>query len=190
MRTPAEGCTKCSLSNHRQNIVWHRGNPFGAIVLIGEAPGADEDATGKAFVGRAGKKLDEILMKAKAYNANVPIAPEEVLIVNTVKCRPPENRVPTEDEMTKCRPYLQSQLELSNPHIIVLLGKTSADALLGGKSSLGDYRGSVHQCEIGSVVAPAVVTYHPAALLRNPKWGAEVVKDFKEVIRLWKDLNG
>ena len=188
MRNPATDCTKCALHKSRTNVVWNRGNPFGAITLIGEAPGAKEDETGKAFVGRSGKKLDEILTKAKTFAQDVPLLPEEVLIVNTIKCRPPDNRVPTDDEIKKCRPYLKAQLELANPRILILLGKTASDTIIGGKDTLGEYRGHTYQCEFGSLVVPTIVTYHPAAVLRNSNYGKDVVTDIKAVIKLWREL--
>jgi DNA polymerase len=128
-------------------------------MLVGEGPGQTEDATGRPFVGRAGELLTEIL-------AAIGFAREEVFICNVVKCRPPQNRKPLPDEMTACSHYLVNQIELIRPKVILALGATAAEALLGTRKSLADLRGKVHSYR----GIPLVVTYHPAALLRNPNW--------------------
>ena len=153
------GCHQCFLSEGRAKTVPGEGNPKAQLVLVGEGPGQTEDQTGRPFVGRAGELLNDIL-KAIGY------AREEVFICNVVKCRPPQNRKPLPDEMKACLPYLEAQLDLIRPKVILALGATAAEALLKVKRSLSDLRGKVHSYR----GVPLVVTYHPAALLRNPNW--------------------
>jgi DNA polymerase len=128
-------------------------------MFIGEGPGATEDALGRPFVGQAGKLLDEIIQA-------IGLRREDVYITNIVKCRPPQNRKPLPDEMAACLPYLHRQIALIRPKVIVALGGTAGEALLSTRKSLGELRGKVHS--YGGI--PLVVTYHPAALLRNPNW--------------------
>lgn len=153
------GCTKCVLSQTRTKTVPGEGNPNARLLLIGEGPGQTEDETGRPFVGRAGELLNGIL-------AAIGFQREEVFICNVVKCRPPQNRKPLPDEMSACSSYLDAQLRLVQPKVILALGSTAAEALLKVKRSLGDLRGKVHSYQ----GTPLVVTYHPAALLRNPNW--------------------
>jgi DNA polymerase len=152
-------CESCALCAHRTNAVPGEGNPHAGLVFVGEGPGATEDATGRPFVGQAGKLLDEII-------AAIGFRREDVYIANVVKCRPPQNRTPLPDEIAACMPYLRRQLALIKPKVIVALGATAAAALLDTRKSLGELRGKVHL--YGGI--PLVVTYHPAALLRNPNW--------------------
>jgi len=153
------GCTSCPLSAGRTKTVPGEGDPHARLLLVGEGPGAKEDATGRPFVGRAGELLNDIL---EAIN----ISRESVFIANIVKCRPPKNRKPLPDEVAACLPYLQRQVALIQPKVILALGGTAAENLLGVRRSLGQMRGQVHS--YGGI--PLVVTYHPAALLRNPNW--------------------
>jgi len=152
-------CRKCPLCEGRTHAVPGEGHPKARLVLIGEGPGAVEDETGRPFVGPAGELLNGIL-------AAIEIPREAVYIANIVKCRPPQNRKPLPDEVAACLPYLHRQLALIQPKVIVALGGTAAEGLLGVKKSLGDLRGKVHRLD----GIPLVVTYHPAALLRNPNW--------------------
>ncbi len=149
----------CALCANRTNAVPGEGNPHAGLVFVGEGPGATEDATGRPFVGQAGKLLDDII-------AAIELRREDVYITNVVKCRPPQNRTPLPDEISACMPFLRRQLALLKPKVIVALGATAAAALLDTRKSLGDLRGKVHS--YGGI--PLVVTYHPAALLRNPNW--------------------
>ena len=149
----------CGLCPARTNAVPGEGSPKADLVLVGEGPGATEDETGRPFVGAAGRLLDEIL-------AAVGLARGEVFICNVVKCRPPQNRKPLPDEIAACIPYLHRQLAIIRPKVIMTLGGTAAEALLGTKQSLGKLRGLVHTYD----EIPLVATYHPAALLRNPNW--------------------
>lgn len=153
------GCRRCPLCEGRTNTVPGEGNPRAALMCIGEGPGANEDAQGRPFVGAAGKLLDQIL-------AAIECPRETVFIANIVKCRPPQNRKPLPDEAAACLPYLHRQIALVRPRVLLAMGGTAAEHLLGVKQSLGALRGQVHR--YGEI--PVVVTYHPAALLRNPNW--------------------
>jgi DNA polymerase len=149
----------CELCPHRTNAVPGEGNPKARLVLIGEGPGATEDSTGRPFVGQAGHLLDTILEA-------IDVPRTSVYITNIVKCRPPQNRKPLPDEIAACIPYLHRQLDLIAPKVIVAMGGTAGEALLGVRKSLGELRGKVHTYN----GIPLIVTYHPAALLRNPNW--------------------
>lgn len=149
----------CGLCPPRKNAVPGEGNPSAKLVLVGEGPGANEDETGRPFVGQAGKLLDGIL-------AAIELRREDVFICNVVKCRPPQNRKPLPEEIEACLPYLRRQLAILQPKVILALGATAAETLLGVKKSLGALRLKVHRYD----GIPLVVTYHPAALLRNPNW--------------------
>ena len=149
----------CELCPGRKHAVPGEGNPAARLVLIGEGPGATEDATGRPFVGQAGQLLESILDA-------IEVPRSSVYITNIVKCRPPQNRKPLPDEIAACIPYLHRQLELLQPKVILAMGGTAGESLLGVRKSLGDLRGKVHTYN----GIPLVVTYHPAALLRNPNW--------------------
>jgi DNA polymerase len=154
-----EACRKCQLGGSRLHSVPGEGDPHAGMVVVGEAPGATEDETGRPFVGRAGQLLNEIL-KAIGFKR------EEVFICNVLKCRPPGNRDPEPLEVAACSPYLHRQLELLGPRVILAMGRPAAHALLGSNASLNELRGKVHRYR----GIPLIVTYHPAALLRNPHW--------------------
>ena len=149
----------CGLCAARTNAVPGEGNPDARMVLVGEGPGATEDATGRPFVGQAGKLLDGILEA-------IEVPRTSVYITNIVKCRPPQNRKPLPDEIAACIPYLHRQLELIRPKVILAMGGTAAEAMLGVRKGLGELRNKVHTYN----GIPLIVTYHPAALLRNPNW--------------------
>jgi uracil-DNA glycosylase len=149
----------CGLCPGRTKAVPGEGNTDAKLMLVGEGPGATEDATGRPFVGQAGKLLDDIL-------AAIDVPRETVYITNIVKCRPPQNRKPLPDEIAACIPYLYRQLELIRPKVILALGGTAGEAMLGVRKGLGELRSKVHSFN----GIPLVVTYHPAALLRNPNW--------------------
>jgi uracil-DNA glycosylase family 4 len=149
----------CEICPHRTHAVPGEGNPEARLVLVGEGPGATEDASGRPFVGQAGRLLDTILEA-------IDVPRTSVYITNIVKCRPPQNRKPLPDEIAACIPYLHRQLELIRPKVIVAMGGTAGESLLGVKKSLGELRGKVHTYN----GIPLIVTYHPAALLRNPNW--------------------
>lgn len=171
-------CVKCSLGTTRINFVFGVGNPNADIVFIGEAPGADEDAQGKPFVGRAGQLLNKILEA-------IHFKREEVYICNILKCRPPNNREPQPDEIDQCEPHLWKQLELLNPKIIVCLGRVAGQTLLRTTESLGELRGKVHSYR----GIKLVVTYHPAALLRNPNWKKPTWEDVQWIRKMYDEMN-
>lgn len=171
-------CQKCSLGKTRKNFVFGVGNPNAEIMLVGEAPGADEDEQGEPFVGRAGQLLNKILEAIKLKR-------EEVYICNILKCRPPNNRTPEPDEMETCEPYLKKQIELINPKVILCLGRISAHALLKTNESLTELREKIHKYEN----IPLMVTYHPAALLRNPNWKIPTWEDVKNFRKLYDSLS-
>lgn len=152
-------CAKCPLCEDRKNTVPGEGNPTARLLLVGEGPGATEDETGRPFVGRAGELLTSIL-------AAIDLPREQVFIANVVKCRPPGNRKPLPEEVAACLPYLERQVALIQPAVMLALGATAAEALLGVRKALGQLRERVHLYH----GIPLVVTYHPAALLRNPHW--------------------
>lgn len=153
------GCRKCPLCEGRTHAVPGEGDPGARLVIVGEGPGQNEDQTGRPFVGRAGELLDKILLSIEVPRASA-------YILNIVKCRPPANRAPLPEEIAACVPYLHRQLALLRPKVILAAGTTAAAGLLRTRKSLGQLRGQVHR--YGDV--PLVVTYHPAALLRNPNW--------------------
>jgi DNA polymerase len=163
-------CQKCPLGSTRTNFVFGVGNPQAGLVLVGEAPGADEDLKGEPFVGRAGQLLNKIL---EAIN----FKREEVYICNILKCRPPNNREPLPDEVTQCEPHLWKQLELINPKIILCLGRVAAQVLLKTNDSLTKMRGTMHDYH----GIKLMVTYHPAALLRNPNWKRPTWEDVQKL---------
>lgn len=158
------GCTKCRLSKSRTHLVLDRGNPQARVVLIGEGPGADEDARGQAFVGRAGQLMDA-LFRAIGIDTN-----RQMLILNVIKCRPPENRQPMADEAETCLPYLRKQLELVQPKLIVLLGATAVKHALG-RRDLESMESVVGQffTDPRFPGAVLVILYHPAFILRDPR---------------------
>jgi uracil-DNA glycosylase family 4 len=172
-------CMKCPLGKTRTKFVFGVGNPHARLMFIGEAPGADEDAQGEPFVGRAGQLLNKILVA-------IQMKREEVYIANILKCRPPNNRTPIPEEVEACMPYLKKQIALIKPQIIVCLGLTAAQNLLGINDSLGKLRGRLLSFEN----TPLMVTYHPAALLRNPNWKPAAWEDFQAVQKYLADHAG
>jgi DNA polymerase len=170
-------CQKCVLGATRNKFVFGSGNPDADVIVIGEGPGADEDAQGLPFVGRAGRLLTDIL---KAINFNR----EDIYIANIVKCRPPGNRTPSPQEMDACLPYLKKQIGLIKPKLILCLGLTAAQGLLKKKDSLTNMRGKVFEFENAKVI----VTFHPAALLRNPNWKRDCWEDVKKFRKLYDGI--
>lgn len=163
-------CNKCKLCTNRTNIVFGVGNKDANIMMIGEGPGADEDREGKPFVGKAGQLMDKALI-------GLGIKREELYIANIVKCRPPSNRVPEEDEANACLNYLRNQVILVKPKIIVLLGSTALKNILGKEYSITAMRGKWIE-QKGIFYMP---TWHPAALLRDENKKIEFWNDLKEV---------
>ncbi|MBI5436634.1 MAG: uracil-DNA glycosylase [Nitrosomonadales bacterium] len=168
LKTMVRDCTACKLRAGCTQTVFGVGDEKADWLFVGEGPGADEDALGEPFVGQAGKLLDNMLAAIKLKRGN------NVYIANIVKCRPPGNRNPEADEIAQCLPYLQRQIALIQPKLIVALGKTAASAMLGKEATLGSLRGKLHDYR----GIPLIITYHPAYLLRSPM----------EKAKAWQDL--
>jgi uracil-DNA glycosylase family 4 len=152
-----QGCTRCKLCQARRSVVFGSGNPRAELIVIGEGPGADEDAQGLPFVGRAGQLLTRML-------ESVQLSRDEVYVTNTVKCRPPGNRNPEADELAACAPMLGAQFAALQPKVVLALGAVATQVLLGTKEAIGKLRGRIHP--YGSAIL--IPTFHPAFLLRNP----------------------
>lgn len=162
-------CTRCPLAfTGRHTIVFADGDPNARLMFVGEGPGADEDAQGLPFVGRAGQLLNNMI-------AAMGLKRSEVYIANVVKCRPPQNRTPEPVEANTCMQFLWRQIDIVRPEVIVALGATAATYLFGGKASLASLRGRIHSVRN----AKLIVTYHPAFLLRDPRQKAEAWKDLQ-----------
>lgn len=172
-----KNCKKCKLCTGRKNIVFGEGNKEASLMFIGEGPGADEDAQGLPFVGKAGQLMN------KAFQG-LGLKREEVYIANIVKCRPPSNRVPEDDEATACLDYLRNQVILVKPKIIVLLGSTALKNILGKEYGITASRGKWIE-QKGIKYMP---TWHPAALLRDENKKVEFWKDLKEVVKKYNEL--
>ncbi len=168
LQASVAGCTRCPLHQSRTQTVFGVGNQNADWMIIGEAPGAEEDRRGEPFVGRAGKLLDEMLRA-------VGLDRGTVFITNILKCRPPGNRDPAADEAAACRDYLERQIELIKPRLVLAVGRIAAQQLLHTDSPLGRLRGRAHSLNSGQV--PLVVTYHPAYLLRSPSQKRKVWED-------------
>ena len=179
------GCTKCGLCETRIKAVPGVGSAESGIVFVGEAPGAEEDARGEPFVGRAGQLLTRIIqaMDDARLIPGVALSRETVYICNVLKCRPPENRNPLPHEIETCSPYLTRQLEALRPRIICCLGKFAAELLVGAKGTIGGMRGKVYRYR----GAKLIVTYHPAACLRNPAYKRPVWEDMQLLAREYLD---
>lgn len=161
-------CQRCQLGRTRKNLVFGEGNPQAELLFVGEAPGADEDRLGRPFVGKAGQLLTKML-------ESIDLARSDIYIANILKCRPPGNRDPLPSEVALCRPYLDEQIEIINPQVICALGRIAAQTLLDTKRSLGELRGFFHPFQGRRLL----VTYHPAALLRNPHLKRPAWEDLK-----------
>lgn len=171
-------CTACGLHCSRTQAVFGAGNQEADWLIIGEAPGAEEDRQGKPFVGRAGQLLDAMLEAVDRRR-------EQVYITNILKCRPPNNRDPLPEEAAACEPYLQRQIALLQPRVILAVGRVAAQNLLKTSAPLGRLRGSVHQYP-GTRI-PLVVTYHPAFLLRSPREKRRAWQDLRLALRLSRE---
>ena len=167
--TSISTCKKCNLGQHRNKFVFGVGDSHADLMLVGEAPGREEDLKGEPFVGRAGKLLDKILSSIKMDRH------KNVYICNVLKCRPPQNRDPLPDEVEECEPYLLHQINLIKPKLIVALGRISGTTLLRVDDTLKSMRGRLHDYH----GTPLLVTYHPAALLRNSNLKKYTWEDFQ-----------
>src|SRR5262245_5460638 len=168
LQQEASTCTRCRLHEGRSTVVFGEGNPNADVMVVGEAPGQEEDRTGRPFVGQGGKLLDLLLMTAGFPR-------ESVYICNTLKCRPPNNRNPLPDEMELCSSYLHGQIDAIAPRAMIAVGKFAVQALLNTEESIGRLRGRVHRIR----GIPLIVTYHPAYILRSPQQGRVAWQDFQ-----------
>lgn len=168
LQEAVKNCRACSLCESRTQTVFSAGQPDASLMIVGEAPGADEDRLGEPFVGVAGKLLDNMLASIGRSRK------ENVYIGNALKCRPPQNRNPTPEEMALCTPFLHRQIELLAPKVMFAIGKFAIQALLDRSDPIKNLRGTLHRCR----GIPVVVSYHPAYLLRNPP----------DKIKAWEDL--
>ena len=168
-------CQKCALAKSRTKVVFGAGNRNADLLFVGEAPGKNEDLQGIPFVGQAGQLLDKIL-------AAIQLERKEVYIANILKCRPPNNRTPNNAEIEQCEPYLLNQIDLIKPAVIVCLGLTAAKTMLRVESNLRDMRGQVYNYH----GVDLVVTYHPAALLRNSNLKKFAWEDFQKIQQMYK----
>lgn len=175
----AADCQSCGLCRGRRSVVFGQGHPNADLMLVGEGPGAEEDRQGQPFVGPAGALLNKIIQAIGETRQGIYIA-------NVVKCRPPNNRDPLPDEVAACRDYLEAQIDLVQPKVLVALGRVAAQALLGSTLALGNLRGQWH--EVRGV--PTRATYHPAALLRNAGWKRPTWEDMQLVRDRLRDLRG
>lgn len=173
LRLKLGDCHRCRLSSGRTNIVFGEGNPDSRLMFIGEGPGRDEDAQGRPFVGEAGQLLARMIGK-------MGFRREDVYIANIVKCRPPENRTPEDDEIAHCLPFVVEQIRIAAPTVVMALGRVAAHALLGIKTPISRLRGNIHYFED----IPVMPTFHPAYLLRNPKDKVLVWDDALKVLEL------
>ncbi len=158
-------CTACGLCKTRSNTVFGVGSHESQWMVIGEAPGAEEDLKGEPFVGQAGRLLDSILAAAGLSRSGS--GRSAVYIANVVKCRPPGNRNPEPEEAARCEPFLKRQVELLRPRVILLMGRVAAQSILGTDASIASLRGRAHRIDVAGRPVPVIVTYHPAYLLRN-----------------------
>lgn len=177
LKSCIEKCQDCPLGATRTEFVFGTGNPNADIMVIGEAPGADEDAQGEPFVGRAGQLLTKILQA-------IGLERDDVFICNILKCRPPGNRRPLPYEVDECEPYLVKQIELIKPEFILALGLTAVDTLLKKKHKMADTRGTLTEYR----GIKMIVTYHPAALLRNPNLKKQTWEDVQMLRNLYDEI--
>lgn len=169
-------CTACGLCKSRTQTVFGVGHRSAPWLIIGEAPGAEEDARGEPFVGQAGKLLDNML--AAVGRSRSATDGSSVYIANVLKCRPPGNRNPEPEEAAACAPFLRRQIALLSPRVIVIMGRVAAQSVLGTDATIASLRGRVHAITVGERSVPAIVTYHPAYLLRN----------LADKAKAWQDL--
>lgn len=165
LQAAVAGCTACGLCRTRTQTVFGLGSRSAAWMVVGEAPGAEEDARGEPFVGQAGKLLDNML--AAVGRSRQPDAAHAVFIANVLKCRPPGNRNPQPEEVAACEPFLLRQIELVRPRLLLVMGRFAAQSVLHTDAPISALRGRVHRLHVAGREVPAVVTYHPAYLLRN-----------------------
>lgn len=173
LRAAVSDCRLCALCKTRNNTVFGVGDEHADWMVVGEAPGSEEDRLGEPFVGRAGQLLDAMLAAVGRSRQ------QGVFIANVLKCRPPGNRNPLPEEVARCSPYLRRQIELVSPRLLLVVGKVAAQALLDTEASIASLRGRVHRFRVGDLELPLVVTYHPAYLLRTPADKAKTWADLR-----------
>lgn len=171
-------CKRCPLAAGRNHVIFGEGNPHAPILIIGEAPGGDEDRIGRPFVGNSGKLLDRILA-ACGFDRS-----RHVFISNVIKCRPPGNRTPLPEEIEKCRPFLTAQIEIIDPKILILLGATALKNMISADMKITRCRGQWIPWENRL----AMPVYHPSALLRNPSLKRDTWEDFKKIVFKYREL--
>lgn len=190
-------CTLCNLCQTRTQTVFESGIRNAKIMLIGEAPGAQEDLQGEPFVGRAGKLLNQILYATGFYRYQKPESPfspintswDPIYIANIVKCRPPNNRDPAVEEVIQCTPYLHEQIASIKPELLIALGRVASHYLLNNKTALNQLRQTLHTFKNQNQLIPLIVTYHPAYLLRNPKDKAKAFEDWLFIRKTMENMN-
>ena len=182
LKAAVQRCTACGLCESRKQTVFGVGDQHADWLLVGEAPGAEEDARGEPFVGQAGRLLDNMLRALSLQRA------QNVYIANVLKCRPPNNRNPEAAEVAKCEPFLRRQIALLQPKLIVVMGRFAAQSLLQTEATIASLRGQVHRYTLSAEQAiPVVVTYHPAYLLRNLPDKAKAWADWSLAAQVWHD---
>ena len=182
LRLKISSIKKCDLKDSATNLVFSDGSPFAKIMIIGEGPGANEDKEGKPFVGRAGKLLDKMLASIKLNRQNVYIS-------NVVNFRPPLNRRPTDEEINRYLPFLNKHIEIINPKILLLLGSTALNALIGSKEVISKARGKWVQQKIGNSKPEVIASFHPAFLMRQPDQKKFAWEDLKMIRKKISELN-
>lgn len=178
LRREILNCNRCPLAKTRNHVIFGEGNPHAPVIIIGEAPGRDEDLRGRPFVGLSGQLLDKILA-ACGFNRT-----HHVFISNIIKCRPPGNRVPSPDEIRFCKPYLLQQIDLIDPKILILMGATALKTMIGPEMRITSVRGSWINWD-GRLAMPV---YHPSALLRNPALKRDTWEDFKKIVGKYRQI--
>ncbi len=184
LRNEIGDCHRCNLAKERKNIVFGEGNPDARLMFIGEAPGGEEDIQGRPFVGDAGALLTRLITR-------MGMRREDVYIANVVKCRPPRNREPKEDEVMMCIGFLKKQIEIIRPSVIITLGKVASQNLLQRKEGITRLRGNIYYYETeGSIKIPVIPTFHPAYLLRNPSDKRLTWEDACKALKLLSEKDG
>ncbi len=182
LREAVASCKACALCESRTQTVFGVGNPDADWMIVGEAPGMHEDRLGEPFVGKAGQLLDAML-RAIGLTREAGPAARQVYIANTLKCRPPDNRNPSADELARCEPFLVRQIELVRPRLILAVGRFAVQALLRSQEPIGRLRSKVHRYR----GVPLIVTYHPAYLLRNPLDKSRAWDDLRLAVKVWHE---
>ena len=183
LKSICSSCKRCPLYEDRNKVVFGEGNPDAPLMFIGEAPGAEENSSGRPFVGRAGKLLRKLI-------SAIGMAPEDEYIANILKCRPPGNRTPEREEIGACLPYLRKQIEIIQPKMLVLLGKTAVTGLIPEYAGWGmnSLREKSKETMIRFSGIPVMITYHPSAILRRKEWKKYAAEDFHYLEQIRKDF--